>query len=304
MINNDLTAKLLDKWAGIIPFPENAPKDTQKIVAVLLENQSRHFDEIGVLKGTTPESCFMTNHFGAYYKKRLLEGLACAAFKTDLWDIVATQPMTQPIGMLFWYQQTIKGPKEVSENSTTIPTVCLSIESDTAAAHNRSLRRPFHPAEDKFGRDGQTDMINVGFTKIFTQLRREVLCDLLTASESCSITASENQLLGAVQHQATKIHRKTMRGPGNRIACHPQHLDALELMNDKFKIFSDWEFPKDKVLVFYNGPSILDRPLIYAPYKLQFSGSDSKNLWTSFRSAKKFVHQDAVALVKIDEFCY
>jgi hypothetical protein len=80
-----------------------------------------------------------------------------------------------------------------------------------------------------------------------------------------------------VLHLSYSVHKYNQRGPANRVACNPVSQRKI-VNNRRWDIFADATFPKDEVLGWYRGSSILDQPLIWAPYVLYFRYGEVERL--------------------------
>lgn len=289
--------ELIKKWvsffSGSTSVFAKLSNNKAKSIAIILNNQEKYLDELdGKMKGSL-EDCI-----GDSYKYKILYGIAQAASRSDIWDLISVQPMTNCVSKVFYFDRANLN------YSGDMPEVRIDIKSKDVRAITRRTGSHIRFVENKYGRDSLQDYISAEFTKAFSSFRREAISDLFCVVNHQSGPGRApihiDNLLGAVMNASIEVHKSTMRGPANKIICHPKHSNVLSLLDDKFDIFSDWKFPEDKVLLYYSGPSILDQPYVYAPYMFPL-WSGYQRIEVVSRHAKYLVCQEAIALVSIED---
>lgn len=286
-------AKLVEKWSLVVPFPALS-ENKAKAIAIILENQEKHLNDLHENTGGALENCI-----GDDFRAKIFHGIAQAAFRSDIWDLVSVQPMMNCVSKLFYFERAM------SNADPSMPEVRINIRSKDANAITRRHKCSFCHVENKYGRDSMQDHVDTVFVKLFNELRQEILNDLLTAAKNTGPEVSAKHLLGAVMNASIEVHKSTMRGPANKIICHPKHRNVLSLLDDRFKIYSDWQFPENKVLLFYSGASILDQPYVFAPYRFGFWPMSIDNVDAPIsivsRHAKYLVCQEAIIAISIED---
>ena len=276
---------LIQKWEPNYPTPEGVSEQTQKIVYALLDNQERNIENSNY-NGRLSEV------LGPDYKKKILKGIANAAFKSDIWDVIPSQPMTQPVGLVFYMKRTPEIPFPVPENVTVTTDQTISIDSIAVAAVPRRCR------DGAIKQGSEQLLIDRAFAQVFSELKQGFLGDFLIAAGN-KVEIEELDPYEVIKTSAL------IRNPANRILCHPKHQDTLNLMSDRFIVHTDYQLPEDKLIMWCSGASILDQPYFYMPYVFGFesitdpNGKMQKMLKITHRHGKRLVNQNAIIEVTI-----
>jgi len=193
-----------------------------------------------------------------------------------------------------------------NELNPRIPEVQLDIAIQEIRAESRKLKSlaSVEAADDLralWGRDIDADLVAHMSDEMTAEIDREIAGTALNAVEPMAVLRWDRSTPSGVsdpEHlqsltirlsQASQlIHRRTQRAPGNWIITSSEVAALLDTMNGfasvdeghvyqggimkggvlnrKWVVYVDPQFPQDEILMGYQGPSILDTGLIYSPY--------------------------------------
>lgn len=193
-----------------------------------------------------------------------------------------------------------------NELNSRIPEVQLDIEVLQIKAESRKLKSlaSVEAADDLralWGRDVDADLVATMADEMTAEIDREIVGSALGAVEpqakvdwdrATPSGVSDPEHLKSLVIRMSRaghiIHRRTQRGAANWAICSSEIaalLDTMEgfqavddghvyqggiskagVLNKKWVIYVDPVFPINKVLMGYQGPSILDTGIIYSPY--------------------------------------
>lgn len=193
-----------------------------------------------------------------------------------------------------------------NELNARIPEVQLDITIQEIQAESRKLRSlaSVEAADDLralWGRDVDADLVAQMSDEMTAEIDREIVSTILGAVENMAIVpwdratpsniSDPDHLKSLVIRMSTAsqlIHRRTQRAAANWAITSSEVAALLETMegftaideghvyqggitkagvlNRKWVIYVDPVFPQDKILMGYQGPSILDTGIIYSPY--------------------------------------
>lgn len=266
----------------------------QRCTAMVLENQSRHFQQLNQEAGD-----------GKKVNKELARNLM-SGFKRKLpshpiFQICSVQPLTAPIGIVHWYQHQVSNANVEGR----VPEVRLDIQHTEIRAEARRckalLSAPTSLTELENG-PSVGELIQMGVDEYLTELAREILGTMLNmciAENSGRVDQLGSEKLEIqVSKTAHMIHRQTQRAPANKLIGNQASLAKLgvtvptvtkgeitvpvgdggivdlDVWNGKFRVYFDPLFPDDKIMMWYNSDtSPYDTGLIYSPYIMaQLSG--------------------------------
>lgn len=193
-----------------------------------------------------------------------------------------------------------------NEANSRLPEVQLDIEVLQIKAESRKLKSlaSVEAADDLralWGRDIDSDLVATMADEMSAEIDREIVGTALSAVEdpakvvwdrSTPTGVSDPEHLKSLVIRMSRasqiIHRRTQRGAANWAICSSEIaalLDTMEgfqsvddghvyqggiskggILSKKWAIYVDPVFPINKILMGYQGPSILDTGLIYSPY--------------------------------------
>ena len=193
-----------------------------------------------------------------------------------------------------------------NELNPRIPSVQLAIELKEIRAEKRQLKSlaSVEAADDLralWGRDIDADLVATMADEMTAEIDREILGTAFAAVEpEARVTwdratpsgISDPEHLKSLTIQMNRasqfIHRRTQRSGANwavtssEVAALLNSIDGFQAVDDgnvyqggvqragvlnrQFMIYIDPQFPANKVLMGYQGPSILDTGIIYSPY--------------------------------------
>jgi len=193
-----------------------------------------------------------------------------------------------------------------NELNARIPEVQLDITIQEIQAESRKLKSlaSVEAADDLralWGRDVDADLVAQMSDEMTAEIDREIVGTVLNAVEPTAIVPWDRATPSAVSDPdhlkslvirmsaaSQIVHRRTQRAPANwcitssEVAALLETMDGFSaideghvyqggitkagVLNRKWVIYVDPVFPQDKVLMGYQGPSILDTGIIYSPY--------------------------------------
>lgn len=193
-----------------------------------------------------------------------------------------------------------------NELNARIPEVQLDITIQEIQAESRKLRSlaSVEAADDLralWGRDVDADLVAQMSDEMTAEIDREIVGTVLNAVEAQAVVPWDRATLSNIsdpEHLKSLVirmsrashivHRRTQRAPANWVITSSEVAALLETMegfsaideghvyqggiskagvlNRKWVIYVDPVFPIDKLLMGYQGPSILDTGVIYSPY--------------------------------------
>jgi hypothetical protein len=267
---------LVKKWRNLIPAGSDFPAQ----IAVMLESQDKFFGLSEIPEGTDEA-------FGADWRVKLLASLARVMNRSPLLKMVSVQPRTGPLGMIFYFSQAKR------KTHGGMPEINLQIDSKTVVPVSRKL-----PVTDI--KPDTFDWIDDAFEAAFDSITREVVGTMVSIAEAENNISRLPKSLSRVDlvTAATQIHRRTLRGPANRAVCGPQFQKLLLANKDRFLLHYDDKFPKDKILMWYQGPSILDAAVVYSPYCFMFMGMGEHHYALAVRHNINVVRPESLQLIE------
>jgi hypothetical protein len=193
-----------------------------------------------------------------------------------------------------------------NELNARIPEVQLDITIQEIQAESRKLRSlaSVEAADDLralWGRDVDADLVAQMSDEMTAEIDREIVGTVLNAVENIAVVPWDRatpsnlsdpdhlkSLVIRMSSASQLIHRRTQRAPANwcitssEVAALLETIDGFTaideghvyqggitkagVLNRKWVIYIDPVFPIDKILMGYQGPSILDTGIIYSPY--------------------------------------
>lgn len=193
-----------------------------------------------------------------------------------------------------------------NELNARIPEVQLDITIQEIQAESRKLKSlaSVEAADDLralWGRDVDADLVAQMSDEMTAEIDREIVGTILNAVETAAVVpwdratpsavSDPDHLKSLVIRMSTAsqiVHRRTQRAPANwaitssEVAALLETMDGFSaideghvyqggiskagVLNRKWVIYVDPVFPIDKILMGYQGPSILDTGVIYSPY--------------------------------------
>ena len=199
----------------------------KKIARVLLENQLRYVS-------TQHPNVNNTSNM-----KNLLMGTAAKLIKKlmILDDIIGLQPMTAPVGQIFFMQYTLKD-NDSDVDGNTNKQMMLEIVSGVVEAYSRKLQAAYtleaiQDLNSQFGLDVESEFIHILSDEIMTDVVHEIIFDLMKLAaknpitsniaarfDSSALDISSNdvkRVMLQIREASIRIAEKTRRGPGNVI---------------------------------------------------------------------------------------
>lgn len=193
-----------------------------------------------------------------------------------------------------------------NELNSRIPQVQLDIELKEIRAESRKLKSltSVEASDDLralWGRDIDADLVATMADELTAEIDREILGTAFNAVEPEARTKFDRATASGItdpghlkalviqmSRAAQFIHRRTQRGAANYAVASSEAaalfntMDGFQavdeghvyqggivrsgVLNRQWVVYIDPQFPADKILMGYQGPSILDTGIIYSPY--------------------------------------
>lgn len=270
--SSELTEMLQRKWSTYIKGTENSPAISHMLEAQDKELRRLREETVGPGKDAVD---FFVKHFGDSWDEHILRAYSKALCESQLLDLFPPQPMTGPIGTVAWLQPSLSMPEDpVTEESSAIPEIRLDLKTDSVTGKVQNFGNILCPVADLTSilPESQQRMVMETYFAEIVHRKIQTLVGQLKhhAGTQLEFTPAPGETLhDAVIHLSYTVHKYSQRGPANRVACNPVSQRKI-VNNQRWDIFADATFPKDEVLGWYRGASLLDQPLIWAPYVLYF----------------------------------
>jgi len=255
--------KLRTKWGLEDGYRSN-------IAAMVCENQSRHLQRLveetrALVLGSWTEDLF--------------DNLKASVRTHVLPDLCAVQPMTGPIGIVYYYKPRFGEMEEATliqdgvERKVKVPSVVLDIIPQEIRAESRRCK-------------AHTDVNEEGALNIdalLTEVAREIVGTILNGvlDNNKIELAAGGDLKEALDRAAHIVHRGSQRNPANRVIGNAamlaqlgfdvQEADGIAKIGevDGRGVYLDPLFPVGKLLAWYQADdSVMDTCVIYSPYTM------------------------------------
>jgi len=271
-IGEELYERLRTKW----DLKSEPDINRANLTAVILDNQKRHFDRLAEELPAESEGLTKLKTWSA----TLYEALKDQLRTHPLPDLCSMQPMTGPVGIVFFYRTRIGEMEDATtvdgngvETKVKIPTVVLDVVDQAIQAEPRRV---------KAFRGLDTPTMGMVIEELLSEISREVLNTMLsTVPAATTVVAEEGaDLKEKLAQTSHRIHRATQRGPADRVVANAEMLTKLGVdvpisngqiqevcvLDGKWRVYLDPYFPKGKLLAWNHGTSPRDTGLIYSPY--------------------------------------
>jgi hypothetical protein len=319
----DPNRKLWEKHKELMP--EGMPSRYRDVICSLIENQERYFE-------TLIDSTMKTIQEAIGNVYCLQEAIAHTLARSKLLQMIPSQPMHLPIG-LCGYLKMIYNDEGCSaidklgrldddrELGVGITTGRLEVETAEVAVVARMLRQRLPHVGDMgtmFGGCFAQSALEISFEQVWDDVLRECLNTMLHAPSTEPFRCKVDELEHTVYRARMAIHRLTSRGPGNRIVGHEKHRKLLWMLKgmEAAEVLVRPDFPGNKLLLWQQGPSMLDSPVFWLPYLVQFSQiappmpaagvtfqnfrMTETNLAMQIRHKIKIINHDAIQVIEIE----
>lgn len=284
MVDDELYEKLRIRWNL------NNEPDVKRAnyTAIIIDNQERHFLR---LAEDLPESATGILE----WRSELYDALKTQLRTHPLLDLCAVQPMTGPIGVLYWWQSgtgTIEATRTEADGTETkvmLPNVILDVADLGICAVVRKMKTRITDAYDDDSLRGlweNKSSMGMWVEEFLTEISREIVSTMLNSMTETSTDAVEDgaDLKEELHKTSNRVAHQTRRAPANRIIANGDMLaelgaaaalgagqiEDLGLLDEKWRVFCDPYFPQGKVLAWYQGEDSMDTGLIYSPYIMAY----------------------------------
>jgi hypothetical protein len=301
MANPTAIDDLKERWKELVP----PSRDDADAIAVMLTSQHD-----ALTRSSTPEVALLAATFGPQWIDMVIRAYAKALLASNCFDMFSVQPVTEPVGRIAQLKPRYSPPTGDGD----IPEIHLEMSTEIVAARSSGCRGRLHLPIDKPGcppidRQALLDTI------VQTVIEERVRCVLGTLREQSAkdnvlelLSGASGDVSEAVLRAMDTVYRRTMRGPANNILAKPS---ALALLNDNVRskalIHGDDLFPADEIMAWYNGPSLVDSVVVWAPFCFMFmavdnvdeDGTRTRDLCITFRDSITVTVPAGVMLVPI-----
>jgi len=323
MPSADFYEKLRIRW-GLNDEPNVSRAN---YTAIIIDNQERHFLQ---LAEEVPGAAVKLLE----WRGSLYDALKKQLRTHPLLDLCSIQPMTGPIGCVYWWQPKDAGMVEMEDPNTgkkiSVPQYQLDIEDLAIAAEARKVKISFADAIDDSLRGwwAQKPSMDMWVEELLTDISRHVVADMLNSMTEATTNSVEGgaDLKEALSQTSGHVHQTSQRAPANRLIASDEMLIDLGVdtsvsnnigtghiqdlgVQDGRRVFCDPFFPQRKALVWYQGEDSMDTGLIFSPYVLAHISATSleppKDMCVSrsvrIRSKTSLVRTEFARLLQVGE---
>jgi hypothetical protein len=278
---------LIAKWDDYIP--ETAPacrcahlnRKRAPAIAKLLESQSRYWSHLDDSNKQVFVDCL-----GEQWEETVHRAYAIALSRADVFEWSGVQPMVGPVsGVHFLVTIPVKAKAAVDqladlageqlEESDEAPDVRLDLQTKEVKAATRRTRARLSQLSDHitvWGTSILDELVAIVFDEALLDVRRELIGTCMATCDPYVVDVDEVD--DTIHRAMLMIHRTTHRGPPNRIICHPDWAPTVRKWTNTgmgyMALTVDPAFPKNKLFLARIGPSVIDVPVVYAPFVMSF----------------------------------
>ena len=258
---------LQEKWFSYVGETEHSQP-----ISLMLEEQKKHLDHL--VTDDPKTVAFFSEHFGTSWDEHLLRGYAKALKEHALLDFFPPQPLVAPTGSVAYFEMVSNNMDQpVEEGKPFCPEIKMNLRVKAVTARTQAFGNVLSPMDDDvvLTEDMRRTTMEAFFEAIIHRKMQE-LVGMLLHNNTSALTFDQQEgetLHDAITQCAYRVHKRTMRGPSNRVVCNPK-LIARVTNPQRWHEWTDPEFDDTGVLTWYSGPSLMDQPLIWAPYLIKF----------------------------------
>jgi hypothetical protein len=258
-----------EKWSSYVGETANS-----QAISLMLESQKKGLDDV-----TDDVREFFEEHFGDSWDEHFLRAYVKALKESPILEFFPPQPMSGPVGAVAWLEMRSRSADLVpTEEGAQIPEIAMDVRLQSVAAKQRdfgNILSPVKGLEIQLGADMRKQVMEVFVAEILHR-KMQCLVGMILENNTSALTFDQQPgetLVDAVQHCSYVVHKRTMRGPSTRVVCNPK-LEAKVKYHSRWITWTDAAFDDTGVATWYCGPSLLDQPIIWAPYRICFTKSE------------------------------
>jgi hypothetical protein len=270
---------LHSKWHSYIP--PILPKERSRPIALFLESQKTYIDR---LDGETRE--IVVKLIGPQWDEAILRAIARSLAASPMFDLFSVQPVVAEEAKIAFLDITDKvsavdrmadllKDTQVAEESSEIPEIMLEIKLEPVTAKQVPLPARFTATQsvtEAVGAQAGVEALQLVFDEALGGVLRTAIAKALVEADGVE-PVSQDVRAGTdrgqdIQKMANHVYRRSLRGPANRIVANPKCLSSVD--STRYRYHGDPLFPEDKILGIYQGPSLLDAALVWAPFHFVF----------------------------------
>jgi len=294
MLSKDTLKLMREKW----DLADEADEARANFTSILLDNQARHIQRLTEETRAVSIGTWVSDIFDSLKSKLMTH---------PLFDLCAMQPMSQPVGIVYYYRPRA-GTTEMTDTRTgekiTVPSIQLDIAPVTITAQPRMVKA-FR---------GQHETTDAAVEELLSEVSREIIGEMLNSQvvdDHPGYIDGVDDLKEKLSRAGHIIHRQSQRAPANRIVANAEMLTKLGIecpedddtqliqalgdLDEKWKVFLDPLFPKGKILTWYQGESPMDTGIAYSPYIMvqitpNFVSPEDGTLRRAIRIRHKITH--------------
>jgi hypothetical protein len=280
----DRSALMVEKWRsrGIIPDREWTG---YKAVALILDSQECHFERID--SAGNGVCAALTDLLGDGYRDIVYKAVCSALETSDIFKVCSVQPASTPISRIMYFQRR---PTTVEDG---FPTVNLDIKAGEVRAENRRTRGHITrwSVEESSAQYAATAAL---IEAVWDSMRRL----LRKCMENVELYDGRGDVQQAIKLGCETVRQQTERVAPSRFICHPSHA-RCPLPSDEWEVITDPLFPRDRLLLMRIGESILDAPVVWAPYHFTFIPYSEDEIAVGIRDSTTVVDGDSFHLIGV-----
>jgi hypothetical protein len=289
------------------------PAETEAALETITRNQGHYFESVG----HDALLSIIKAKYGPHYVDRICEAIKRAGRKSILFELVGVQPLTAPIGLIYYK----KLPQEETYDDS--PFICQEV-----CAKNRKLRAQLSLEGSSlldsiirkiFYSDETEQELNICFNDAWSELERDVLSTInCSKPASVSVSRSAQGILNLVNSAADC----KQSGPVDAVLMSTETFDGLlpvlaaeslelvssasdrsgrpvkaAILNSSISIYTDAYYANNELLAFRRAHDCFDRTVIWSPYMLGAAGvtiDKQCHLWLRHRGKTTLLATDFI----------
>jgi hypothetical protein len=204
-----------EKWSSYV-----GDNHRSQAISLMLEAQQKEFVRI---RENTPEIAeFFTEHFGASWDEHFLRAYAKALRDHPLLDFFPPQPMCGPIGSVGYFEMR-STPADLipTEEGAAIPEIHMDVRLESVTARGAAYGNILAPIKgtEALTEDSKQKVMET-FCWELVQKKMQTLVGTILHNNTSALTFDQQPgetLRDAIQQAGYRVHKRTMRGPSNRL---------------------------------------------------------------------------------------
>ena len=277
-VTEDIIQAAINRWSSYIPDgPNGFEKQSAGQLSLLLTNQKRYFDKHLSVEARD----YFVNLVGPEWEEAFFHALVKVVLESKILKQVAVQPMTQPIGCIAYLTQArvVNGNAVdalagvADEVQAEIPEIRMDLKTKEVCAKVNPMTAMFPSVEamvdfrESFGHDTSAMVLETVLKEVVGSRQQHIIGAIRDVAKQSAISPSDDdgnnraeRIRHAIRRATYTIHKRTMRGPANRVVASElsPYVRSTVVEQRLASLYDDPMFPADEILLWYDGPSLID----------------------------------------------